>query len=113
MIQRVGICLGCFGKLNQVKDCMPSCGCDNARIANDSHQLECGSILAGTYLVGRVLGQGGFGITYVGLDINLNIKVAIKEYFPDGCVADTHKQTSVLCYAGTKEQAFIKGRERL
>ena len=47
--------------------------------ANEAHQLEAGSILAGTYLIGKVLGQGGFGITYVGWDLNLEIKVAIKE----------------------------------
>lgn len=34
------------------------------------------------YRIDRVLGVGAFGITYQGLDTNLNIAVAIKEYFP-------------------------------
>lgn len=44
----------------------PRCGAVNAQLFNQSNQLRCGSILAGKYLVGRALGQGGFGITYMG-----------------------------------------------
>jgi serine/threonine protein kinase len=60
-----------------------------------------------------VLGQGGFGITYIGWDLNLDIKVAIKEYYPEGCVTrDAHTHISVLTYAGPKEAYFQKGKER-
>ena len=99
--------------LNAPKSICPYCGCDNSTVSNESHQLECGSILAGIYLVGKVLGQGGFGITYVGWDLNLDMKVAIKEYYPEGFVTrDTHTHMSVITYAGAKEAHFQKGKER-
>lgn len=113
MIDTEKVCLSCFKTLKTQKSICLDCGCDNSTISNESHQLECGSILAGTYLIGKVLGQGGFGITYVGWDLNLEIKVAIKEYYPEGCVTrDTHTHVSVLTYAGPKEAFFQKGKER-
>ena len=36
----------------------------------------------GTYEIRGVLGQGGFGITYLAVDVNLQKEVAIKEFFP-------------------------------
>ncbi len=113
MLTPENACLCCFKELNEAKGVCPYCGCDNSAVANESHQLECGSILAGTYLIGKVLGQGGFGITYVAWDLNLDIKVAIKEYYPEGCVTrDTHTHITVLTYAGAKDVFFQKGKEK-
>lgn len=55
-----------------------------------SQELKQGSLLDhGKYKVERVLGQGGFGITYLVTDIGLDKKRAIKEFFPkDFCQRD-------------------------
>ena len=107
------ICMRCMAQLEEPKGVCPVCGFDNASAENAPNQLECGSILAGTYLVGCVLGQGGFGITYIGLDLNLNLKVAIKEYYPEGCVTrDGRTHTSVVPLPGEKKAFFEKGREK-
>ncbi|CAM4033091.1 serine/threonine-protein kinase [Deinococcus marmoris] len=42
------------------------------------------ALVDGQYTLSRVLGQGGFGITYAGQDTRLGLKVAIKELFLDG-----------------------------
>lgn len=54
------------------------------------NQLPPGTILkGGEYLVGEVLGSGGFGSTYIGCILQLGLRVAIKEYFPSGlCTRD-------------------------
>lgn len=58
-----------------------ACGRDNKTRKNDEGELPF-ALLAGKYLIGRALGRGGFGITYVGMNVLLQKRVAIKEYFP-------------------------------
>ena len=45
------------------------------------------------YRIDGVLGQGGFGITYLATDINLNARVAIKEYLPEQIAFRTSDKT--------------------
>ena len=56
-------------------------------------------------MVGRILGQGGFGITYIGWDIALEKKVAIKEYYPSGQVGRTPGTNTLSWY--TSESAAL------
>lgn len=74
----------------------PHCG-KNTAVPNNPGQLPVGCIISGgsgqSYQIGAPLGQGGFGITYVGLDCTLGRRVAIKEYFPARCAwrTDDHR----------------------
>lgn len=54
--------------------------------------LPSGTLLqGGKYRIERVLGQGGFGITYLATQVMLNRQVAIKEFFmKDFCLRDEH-----------------------
>lgn len=95
------------GNVMEVKRCMSCmqeisgsvceyCGYDINTAAKNTMALKPESLLHGRYLVGKMLGQGGFGITYVGFDLVLNIKVAIKEYFPAGNASRDHNITNNL-----------------
>lgn len=67
----------------------------------------------GRYILGDVLGQGGFGITYIARDTMLDTRVAIKEFFPSGQVVrnvDGPGGNLVVC-KGDLEQ-FELGRSR-
>ncbi len=80
--------------------------------ASASYTLPPGSILQGKYLVGKVLGQGGFGITYIGMDLQLQRKVAIKEYYPAGLVGRKGGTSNVIWYANEmSREAMRSGQE--
>ena len=78
-------CLGCMEDFRGYP--CPKCGFDIGQVKKNAFSLPPQTILCGKYLVGKVLGQGGFGITYIGWDIALERKVAIKEYYPSGQVS--------------------------
>ncbi|HML68721.1 MAG TPA: protein kinase [Clostridia bacterium] len=113
MINPNMLCMRCMSQLAKENGFCSNCGFDNRAPTNELHQLECRSILAGAYLIGCVLGQGGFGITYTAWDLNLDFKVAIKEYYPLGYAArDSHTHVSVLTLGGDKREYYQKGLER-
>ena len=73
--------------------------------ANDnSIYLSPGTVLRSQYRINRVIGQGGFGITYDGTDLKLNMHVAIKEYFPNPVASRNSTLTKeVTCSQNTRE----------
>jgi len=75
-------CMKCMHPLAAGETVCPECGRAYGSVNAESFALKPGTILEGKYLVGEMLGQGGFGITYIGFDLLLEQKVAIKEYYP-------------------------------
>ena len=75
--------------------------------------LRKGTRLIGRYTIEGVLGQGGFGITYLGIDELHKKKVAIKEFFPQGIVTRNieYEDTVTVTLVGEKEN-YDKGKER-
>ena len=84
MINIDKLCMGCMRLKPDVGGVCPYCGYDSLRQTNELWQLPPRSILNGRYLTGKVLGEGGFGIVYLGFDLSMEIIVAIKEMFPSG-----------------------------
>ena len=103
------ICYNCFSdSLNDGGIC-EKCGFDGAKNREKYPlALPLGSILYGRYIVGRVLGQGGFGITYLAQDYQTKGLVAIKEFFPEAMATRTEKCT-VTPYSGERGEPFAYG----
>ena len=93
-VNRCPHCMEELGELNG--NFCPFCGFNAAQNPQPPEALPRESILHGKYLIGDVLGRGGFGITYIGFDLALEMKVAIKEYYPSGAVSRRQGETSLL-----------------
>lgn len=77
------------------------------------HILKSGKILNNRYVIEKVLGEGGFGITYKGIDKLLAVEVAVKEYFPQGSVTRNNVYSEEITITQMKyEDLFQKGKER-
>ena len=79
------LCPFCMAKNEAEAEICKVCG-RPIKTSNGVHELPVGTLLFNRYYVGKTMRQGGFGITYVGCDIKLDKKIAIKEYFPQGMV---------------------------
>lgn len=92
-------------------DTCPHCG-KNMNYAGQPLHLPAGYVVSGKhpYVLGAALGQGGFGITYIALDMVTNTRVAIKEYFPTYCSGRTGNH-AVTAYQN-QEEIYLKGKER-
>ena len=92
-------------------DTCPHCG-KNVNYAGSPAHLPAGYVVSGMhpYVLGAALGQGGFGITYLALDMVTNERVAIKEYYPTYCSART-SHSNVTAYSN-QEDVYAKGKER-
>ena len=87
-------CLGCMREYDEAFDLCPECGYIAGTPAESAMHLAPGTLLCGRYLLGKVLGQGGFGITYIAWDNKLDLAMAVK----DGRRLDRNDR-AVLCRA--------------
>lgn len=102
------ICLGCMADKVDDPICR-ICGFDESQPETHRLRIKPRTILRDQYLIGKVLGQGGFGITYLGLDLVLHKKVAIKEFLPSMLATRGEDHTSVVPFSGSQEQFFRQG----
>ena len=113
--ERVGVdlekvCYSCFREKPDDSPFCPYCGF-SAEKEQPFLALPMGTVLRGRYLVGRVLGMGGFGITYLGYDLVLEIKVAVKEYMPSG-LATRHADRHRVVLTGHRKEDYENGLRR-
>lgn len=107
------ICLGCMNEKVDENGMCPVCHTNNNEIESNSRHLPLRFILKGKYLIGKVIGEGGFGITYVGYDLDLEIRVAIKEFFPRQMVGREVEEGFTVCpFDSEEEEIFVREREK-
>ena len=104
----------CFECMNEIKE---GCICTHCLKENSEtsipHYLKAGTVLCNKYIVGNPLGEGGFGITYIGIETTLEMKVAIKEFFPNGNVYRNNSVSQdVTVVTESQKEFFEKGKER-
>lgn len=91
-------CPHCMKKLSGKEKLCPFCG-GPVDVTAPSHHLPAGTVLRNrnghTFLFGVVKGEGGFGLTYIGKELNSGQVVAIKEYFPSRCQPQRFPDLSV------------------
>lgn len=104
-------CESCFKEYENQGLC-PYCGHVFGQPNDEVFELSIGTILQERYIIGGVLGLGGFGITYKAWDKKLNIAVAIKEFYPSGCVNRTLDSPEVMIIGGRREKEFRYGLDR-
>ena len=112
------ICPYCMKE--NASDICPECGRAISAYKPESHMLLPGTLLHSRYMVGAVLGEGGFGITYVGADTVLQCRVAVKEFYPAGMASRTcsespsvrslHSRQSLAVFQKCRDQFLFEAR---
>lgn len=103
------LCMNCFSVKGQYEVC-PFCGYVEGTPPKQPHYLTPGTLLGNRFIVGTVIGAGGFGITYKCFDTTLGVTVAAKEFYPAGLVNRAPGERRVGLLSGDKEGQY---RERL
>ncbi len=106
-------CIYCMRAIGEDVDECPSCHKKQSEYQYESQWLRPGTLLNGRYEIGAVLGQGGFGITYIGFNTILNTRVAVKEYFPSAIAKrNTQDFPKITITQSEDKDIFVKERAR-
>lgn len=89
-----------------IADKCPHCGFAESLYQQNLNHLPLRTVLYNRYIIGKALGQGGFGVTYIAWDTKLNIPMAIKEYLPLNLAGRSAGSVNVSAHSEEKEASF-------
>lgn len=109
-INKEKLCSNCFRVIKAEPCCY--CGYKKTTSKSDAGVLPVGTLLKERYSIGRVLGKGGFGITYKAYDIKDLRIVAVKEYYPGGIIYREYGTSEVHVSSRQYEENFKAGADK-
>ncbi len=108
---RYQYCPNCLQAMEDNMNICSGCGFDVHSYEEKEHLIKPCSKLRDRYVIGKVIGEGGFGVTYKGWDTILQTYVAIKEYFPQFLSHRTAGSTEIVPTTAQAE-TYQKGLKR-
>ncbi len=102
------LCMGCMTGKGAEAFCL-QCGWQEGALPESPFCLPPKTLLNGQYLLGKVVGIGGFGITYLAWDANLKLKLAVKEYLPTELATRTPGSSQVMPFTGDAREFYEYG----
>ena len=105
------LCPDCFS-FQFVNGSCQRCGYVQLPDMAGARTLPSGTLLGSRYLIGKVLGIGGFGITYKAFDNLYHEICAIKEFAPSGMTYRNPKETTLRLSSQSEKEHFEHGKKR-
>lgn len=102
-------CMGCMAEILEEEEICPYCGYQKGTAVKEAYYLLPETVLGEKYIIGRVLGYGGFGVTYIGWDMALQRKVAVKEYLPSDFATRSYGTQMLTVFSGEAAEQFQAG----
>ena len=102
----------CMEIYDEEYDVCPYCGFQRGTPPDIKYHLYPGTVIADRYIIGTVIGHGGFGVTYVAWDTQLGMKTAIKEFYPAGLVNRSLLTMDLINMGADSEQEYHAGIDR-
>ena len=109
-INKKKLCESCFAETDS--EVCPKCGFNKSDYTADPLVLPMGTKLDDKIVIGRVMGKGGFGVTYLGYDLRMDKTIAVKEYYPNGIAYRSPSGTEVSVADTKSAETFEKGAEK-
>ncbi len=92
----MSICYSCFKEFDEKFGVCPHCGAIYDSNPKEAIYLAPGTMLGDRYLVGEVVGAGGFGVIYKACDTKFGTVVAVKEFFASRLMTRAGGEKSVI-----------------
>lgn len=105
------LCPDCFQRKMEHGKCA-WCGFEWTMEKKNRLRLAPFTMLNDRYMTGRLLGNGGFGITYKAYDTRQKSYCAIKEFVPLGLVARAEGERQIYVTSTKNEEDFEHGKKR-